>query len=48
MGITLFCSKRDKTAGAILQPQPPPWLNSVKRTGVKGGKESDIYNQKQQ
>ena len=21
----------DSTAGAILQPQPPPWLNSVRR-----------------
>ena len=25
------------TAGAILQPQPPPWLNSVRRSGARSG-----------
>src|SRR5512140_1838739 len=25
------------TAGAILQPQPPPWLNSVRRNGTASG-----------
>src|SRR5882672_12077896 len=27
----------DSTAGAILQPQPPPWLNSVRRMGRSAG-----------
>src|SRR5262245_49300835 len=25
------------TAGAILQPHPPPWLNWVRRSGLKSG-----------
>ena len=27
----------DSTAGAILQPHPPPWLNSVRRMGLSAG-----------
>ncbi len=27
----------DSTAGAILQPQPPPWLNEVSRSAARSG-----------